>query len=52
MMGDPTRLGLRLFELEIGLSENVEDAKSAELVDYGPCQRRIAGQAARLAMVL
>ena len=50
MMGDPTRLGLRLFELEIGLSENVEDAKSAELVDYEVS--RIAGQAARLAMVV
>lgn len=50
MMGDPTRLGLRLFELEIGVSENIEGAGSAELVDYEVS--RIAGQAARLAMVI
>lgn len=50
MMGDPTSLGLRLFEFEIGLSENIEDARSAELVDYDVS--RIAGQAARLAMVV
>ena len=50
MISDPTRLGLRLFELEIGLTENIEDARSAELVDYEVS--RIAGQAARLAMVV
>ena len=50
MATDGTRLGLRLFELETGLSENIEDANSAELVDYEVS--RVAGQASRIAMVL
>jgi hypothetical protein len=44
------RLGLRLFEFETGLQENVEDTNSAELVDYETS--RIAGRAARLAMII
>ena len=50
MSTNNTRIGLRLFELEAGLTENVEDKNSAELVDYEVS--RTAGQAARLAMAI
>ena len=50
MSDDAVRMGLRLLEFECGVSSNVDDSHSAELVDYE--LSRTAGQAARLAMLI
>lgn len=50
MATSDTRLGLRLFEFETGVHENVDATNSAELVDYDAS--RTAGRAARVAMIL
>jgi hypothetical protein len=43
-------VGLRLLELETGVSSNIDDTHSAELVDYEAS--RTAGQAARMAVLI
>jgi predicted DNA-binding transcriptional regulator AlpA len=50
MAKSAVRIGLRLFEFESGVAANIDDANSAELVDYEIS--RAAGQAARLAMLI
>lgn len=50
MAVDKTRVGLRLLEFETGVSSNIDDTHSAELVDYEAS--RTAGQAARIAMLV
>lgn len=50
MTKDSVRIGLRLLEFECGVSANIDDTNSAELVDYE--SSRAAGQAARLAMLI
>jgi hypothetical protein len=47
---DQTRVGLRLLEFETGVSSNIDDSHSAELVDYEAS--RTAGQAGRMAMLV
>jgi predicted DNA-binding transcriptional regulator AlpA len=47
---DTVRVGLRLLEFECGVSANIDDTHSAELVDYEAS--RSVGQAARLAMLI
>ncbi len=50
MAQNSVRIGLRLLEFECGVASNIDDANSAELVDYETS--RSAGQAARLAMLI
>ncbi|MGH9444351.1 MAG: helix-turn-helix transcriptional regulator [Terriglobia bacterium] len=50
MAKNTVRIGLRLLEFESGVAANIDDANSAELVDYEIS--RAAGQAARLAMLI
>lgn len=50
MAQNSVRIGLRLLEFECGIASNIDDANSAELVDYE--MSRAAGQAARLAMLI
>lgn len=50
MAQNSVRIGLRLLEFECGIASNIDDANSAELVDYETS--RAAGQAARLAMLI
>lgn len=50
MAQNSVRIGLRLLEFECGVASNIDDANSAELVDYETS--RSAGQATRLAMLI
>jgi hypothetical protein len=50
MANNAVRIGLRLLEFECGITTNIDDSHSAELVDYEVS--RTAGQAARLAMLI
>jgi hypothetical protein len=50
MAQNSVRIGLRLLEFECGIASNIDDANSAELVDYETS--RSAGQATRLAMLI
>ena len=50
MAQNSVRVGLRLLEFECGIASNIDDANSAELVDYDIS--RSAGQAARFAMLI
>ncbi len=50
MASDGVRIGLRLLEFECGVTANIDDTNSAELVDYE--LSRATGQSARLAMLI
>lgn len=50
MAHNSVRIGLRLLEFECGIATNIDDANSAELVDYETS--RSTGQAMRLAMLI
>ena len=50
MDDESIKTGLRVLEFECGVSANIDDSHSAELVDYE--LSRTAGQAARIAMLI